>query len=108
MRTWFSSRLRTFLTALALAAVLGVLQLPAPRALLAADEAAPPRPRLAVLLVFDQMRGDYVQKWRPLFGEGGFRRLQEEGAWFPNCHFPYAFTLTAPGHASLVTGTTPS
>jgi predicted AlkP superfamily pyrophosphatase or phosphodiesterase len=65
------------------------------------------KPRLAVLVVFDQMRGDYVSRWEKLFGEGGFRRLQKDGAWFQNCHYPYAYTLTAPGHASLSTGTSP-
>src|SRR5581483_5554696 len=74
---------------------------------LAAQEPAPARPRLAVLIVFDQMRGDYLQKWQPLFGEGGFKRLMSEGAWFTNCHYPYAFTLTAPGHASMATGCSP-
>src|SRR5579859_4430258 len=63
--------------------------------------------KLAVIVVFDQMRGDYLGRWEKLFGEGGFRRLMKEGAWFQNCHYPYAFTLTAPGHASLVTGTSP-
>jgi predicted AlkP superfamily pyrophosphatase or phosphodiesterase len=65
-------------------------------------------PKLVVLVVFDQMRGDYLKKWQPLFGEGGFKRLQNDGAWFTNCHYPYAYTLTAAGHTSLVTGTTPS
>jgi predicted AlkP superfamily pyrophosphatase or phosphodiesterase len=65
-------------------------------------------PKLVVLVVFDQMRGDYPKKWQPLFGEGGFKRLQKDGAWFTNCHYPYAYTLTAAGHTSLVTGTTPS
>jgi hypothetical protein len=66
------------------------------------------RPRLAVLVVFDQMRGDYLVNWEKLFGPGGFRRLQQEGAWFRNCHYPYAGTLTAAGHASMATGCTPS
>ncbi len=66
------------------------------------------RPRLVVMVVFDQMRGDYLKKWQPLFVEGGFKRLQTEGAWFANCHYPYTYTLTAPGHASLSTGTYPS
>ena len=63
--------------------------------------------KLAVIVVFDQMRGDYLARWEKLYGEGGFRRLMTEGAWFQNCHYPYAYTLTAPGHASLVTGTSP-
>jgi predicted AlkP superfamily pyrophosphatase or phosphodiesterase len=64
-------------------------------------------PKLVVLVVFDQMRGDYPKKWQPLFGDGGFKRLQSDGAWFTNCHYPYAYTVTSAGHASLVTGTTP-
>ncbi len=66
------------------------------------------RPRLAVLLVFDQMRGDYLTRWQGLFGDGGLARLQKEGTWFRNCHYPYANTLTAPGHASLGTGASPN
>ncbi len=64
-------------------------------------------PKLVVLVVFDQMRGDYLKKWQPLFGDGGFKRLQTDGAWFTNCHYPYTYTLTAAGHTSLVTGTSP-
>ncbi len=67
----------------------------------------PAKPKLAVIVVFDQMRGDYLEKWQDLFGEGGFKRLQSEGAWFTNCHYPYSDTLTAVGHTSLVTGTSP-
>jgi hypothetical protein len=65
------------------------------------------RPRLVVLVVFDQMRGDYLSRWEKLYGEGGFRRLLTDGAWYRNCHYPYAGTLTAPGHASMVTGRLP-
>ena len=40
-----------------------------------------PRVKLAVLVVFDQMRGDYLaEKWQPLFRNDGFVRLQTEGA----------------------------
>ncbi len=62
---------------------------------------------MAIIVVFDQLRGDYLVKWQHLFGEGGFKRLQTEGAWFTNCHYPYSDTVTAAGHASLVTGTSP-
>ena len=65
--------------------------------------AAPGPPRLAVLIVFDQMRGDYLKRWQSLYGTGGFRRLCTEGAWFTNCHYPYANTVTAAGHASIAT-----
>jgi predicted AlkP superfamily pyrophosphatase or phosphodiesterase len=66
-----------------------------------------PPPRLVVLVVFDQMRGDYLDRWEKLYGPDGFRRLQRDGAWFRNCHFPYAYTATAPGHASLATSCSP-
>src|SRR6516162_5332710 len=71
------------------------------------EPAAPQKPRLAVLIFFDQLRGDYLTRWDALFGEGGFHRLEREGAWFQNCRYPYAATFTAPGHASLATGCCP-
>ncbi|MCS7270565.1 MAG: alkaline phosphatase family protein [Gemmataceae bacterium] len=68
---------------------------------------ATPPVRLAVLLVFDQLRGDFLERWADLFGPDGFRRLQQQGAWFVNCHYPYGVTTTGPGHASIMTGTCP-
>jgi predicted AlkP superfamily pyrophosphatase or phosphodiesterase len=68
----------------------------------------PAKPKLVVLVVFDQMRGDYLTKWEKLYDKDGFGRLLRDGAWFQNCHYPYAFTLTAPGHASIATGCPPS
>jgi predicted AlkP superfamily pyrophosphatase or phosphodiesterase len=73
----------------------------------AAQPADKPAVKLVVLVVFDQMRGDYLDKWKPLFGPGGFNRLQDDGAWFANCHYPYATTTTGPGHASILSGTCP-
>lgn len=71
----------------------------------AASEQGPVQ--LAVLLVFDQLRGDYLVRWNDLFEKDGFRRLLDDGAWFQNCHYPYADTKTGPGHASLSTGCSP-
>lgn len=71
----------------------------------AADPPTGPKVKLAVVVFFDQMRGDYLQRWRPLFGEGGFKRLTTDGAWFTDCHYPYATTTTGPGHASALSGT---
>lgn len=67
----------------------------------------PAVPRLAVLVVFDQMRGDYLDRWGKHFADDGFRRLEREGAWFTHCHYPYAVTFTAAGHASFLTGCSP-
>src|SRR5581483_2466780 len=63
---------------------------------------------LAVLVIFDQLRGDYLSRWDELFGKDGFHRLEREGAWFQNCHYSYSNTLTGAGHASLATGTWPA
>jgi predicted AlkP superfamily pyrophosphatase or phosphodiesterase len=74
-----------------------------------AAPAAPPHttaPRLVVLFVVDQMRADYLDRFRARFGPDGFRQLLA-GARFTECAYPYAITETAPGHATLATGTTP-
>ena len=64
-------------------------------------------PRLAVVIVIDQFRGDYLAKFGPHFGEGGFRRLLANGVSYTQAHYRHAATLTAPGHATILTGTTP-
>jgi Type I phosphodiesterase / nucleotide pyrophosphatase len=93
--------------AVSLATIVWLLMLPVAGNEASSGEQEPARPKLVVMVVFDQMRGDYLKKWQPLFTDGGFKRLQSDGAWFTNCHYPYAYTLTAAGHTSLVTGTSP-
>ncbi len=66
------------------------------------------KPRLLVLVVFDQMRGDYLERWGSLFGTDGFGRLTKNGAWYTQCHYPYATTQTGPGHASMLSGCSPA
>jgi hypothetical protein len=66
--------------------------------------AEPVRPRLAVVISLDQFRGDYLERFGPYFGEGGFKRLLEGGANFQNCHYRHSVTLTAPGHATILSG----
>lgn len=66
-----------------------------------------PRPKLVVMLVVDQMRGDYVDKFRGQW-TGGLRRLVEEGAWFRDAAYPYAATETCVGHATISTGAFPA
>jgi predicted AlkP superfamily pyrophosphatase or phosphodiesterase len=62
------------------------------------------RPKLIVIIVIDQFRGDYLERYRDLFGEGGFRLFLDHGANFSECNYNYANTRTAPGHATLFTG----
>lgn len=61
-------------------------------------------PRLVVVITIDQFRGDYLERYRDQFGDGGFRLFLDHGAYFPNCNYNYANTRTAPGHATLFTG----
>jgi len=63
-----------------------------------------PAPRLAVVVVVEQMRADFLVRFRPYFGEGGFKRLLEDGADYQNCHYQHALTITAPGHATILSG----
>ncbi|MGA2102943.1 MAG: alkaline phosphatase family protein [Candidatus Sulfotelmatobacter sp.] len=61
-------------------------------------------PKLVVVIVIDQFRGDYLERYRDQFGDSGFRLLLDHGAYFSNCNYNYANTRTAPGHATLFTG----
>ncbi len=62
------------------------------------------RPKLVVIVVIDQFRGDYLERYRDQWGEGGFRLWLDHGANFTDCNYDYANTRTAPGHATLLTG----
>ncbi|SFZ89312.1 Predicted pyrophosphatase or phosphodiesterase, AlkP superfamily [Flaviramulus basaltis] len=65
------------------------------------------RPKLVVGIVVDQMRYDYLTRFYNRFGEGGFKRMMNEGFNCKNNQFNYIPTKTGPGHASIYTGTTP-
>jgi predicted AlkP superfamily pyrophosphatase or phosphodiesterase len=62
------------------------------------------RPKLVVVIVIDQFRGDYLERYHDEFGDSGFRFLIDHGAYFANCNYNYANTRTAPGHSTLFTG----
>jgi predicted AlkP superfamily pyrophosphatase or phosphodiesterase len=63
-------------------------------------------PKLIVVLVVDQMRADYLQRfdrhWR-----GGFRTLLDKGIVFENARYPYLGTVTCAGHSTIGTGALP-
>jgi predicted AlkP superfamily pyrophosphatase or phosphodiesterase len=74
--------------------------------------AQPAQPRasglkLVVILAVDQMRGDYIDRYRRQW-TAGLKRLVSEGAWFRQADYPYFNTITCAGHASISTGTMPS
>ena len=66
------------------------------------------RPKLVVGVVVDQMRWDYLSRYYDQFTEDGFRRLVDKGFSFDNCLINYLPTVTAIGHTSVYTGTTPA
>ncbi|OWY23205.1 alkaline phosphatase family protein [Sphingobacteriales bacterium UPWRP_1] len=66
------------------------------------------RPRLVVGIVVDQMRTDYVYRYWNKLGKNGLKKLVNKGFVCANTQFNYVPTYTAPGHASVYTGATPS
>jgi predicted AlkP superfamily pyrophosphatase or phosphodiesterase len=66
------------------------------------------KPKLVVGIVVDQMRFEYLNRFQSKYGEGGFKRLMNQGFTVKNGHYNYVPTVTGPGHASVYTGSTPS
>ena len=66
------------------------------------------RPKLVVGIVVDQMRWDFLYKYQAKYGNGGFKRLLNEGYSFNNVMIDYIPTVTALGHTSIYTGSVPS
>ena len=64
------------------------------------------RPKLVVGLVVDQMRWDYLYNYQ--WGEGGFKTLLTDGYRCNNTIIDYVPTVTAAGHATIYSGTTPA
>jgi len=63
------------------------------------------KPRLVVVLVLDQFRGDYLDRYRDDFKTAsGFNLFLKRGAYFTDCYYDYGNTMTAPGHSTIGTG----
>jgi predicted AlkP superfamily pyrophosphatase or phosphodiesterase len=65
------------------------------------------RPRLVVLLVVDGLPQRQVLALRDQLAPDGFARFLDRGAWFANAHSEHAYTVTAAGHAAVLTGAYP-
>ena len=65
-------------------------------------------PRLAVNIVVSGMRSTDIDRYGHNFGEGGFRKLAENGATFTECYLGYAQTHTPAGAATIATGAMPA
>lgn len=66
------------------------------------------RPKLVIGIVVDQMRWDYLYRYYDRYGEGGFKRLLKEGFSAEQTFINYLPSYTAPGHASIYTGSVPA
>src|SRR5437660_11870280 len=93
--------------AFVLAAALAIVGEIGPRT----DQAVPPPargtpPKLAVMLVVDQMWGEYLDQFKTRWA-AGFRRFVDRGAWFRNAAYPYLNTVTCVGHSTISTGAFP-
>ena len=69
-------------------------------------EASPPK--LGVAVRVDQLRYDYLERQQALFSKGGFALLSEKGSFLTFAHYPYAPTVTGPGHATFLSGAPPA
>lgn len=65
-------------------------------------------PKLLVAVVVDQLRYDYLERFEDQFTTNGFRLLMDQGAFMTAAHFSYVPTVTAPGHATYLSGAPPS
>jgi hypothetical protein len=63
------------------------------------------KPKLVIVLVFDQFRGDYLDRYRSEFkAKNGWNLFLKQGAHFTDCYYDYANLVTAAGHATIGTG----
>lgn len=65
------------------------------------------KPKLVIGIVIDQMKQEYLYRFDAKFSADGFKRVQNAGFTCKNTHYNYIPTNTAPGHASIYTGSTP-
>src|SRR6059036_3037187 len=66
-----------------------------------------PKPRLVVVITVDQLRPDYLERYRPQL-LGGFAMLLKTGASFTDAYQDHAVTETAPGHSTILSGRWPA
>jgi len=67
----------------------------------------PSRPKLVVVITVDQLRPDYLTRWKSQLS-GGLGQLATEGAVFTDGYQDHAVTETAPGHSTILSGLWPA
>ena len=58
-------------------------------------------------IIIDQLRSDYMDAFTPLYGQGGFQRLKEQGRFYSQAEYPFSSPDKASAVACLMTGTSP-
>src|ERR1051326_5705448 len=76
-------------------------------ALVAGPSRPAPQPRLGVVIPVDQLRPDYLDRYRPQL-RSGLAMLLKQGAVFTEAYHDHAITETAPGHATILSGRWPA
>lgn len=66
------------------------------------------KPRLVLLIVVDQFRYDYLERFGDLFEANGLGRLLRDGASWTQSNYDHMPTYTAPGHSTMMTGAWPA
>ncbi len=66
------------------------------------------KPKLIVGIVVDQMRSEQLYRYEKKYSEDGFKRILREGFNYKNTQYNYSPTVTAAGHSSIYSGTTPA
>ena len=66
------------------------------------------RPKLVVGIVIDQMRWDYLYRYYNRYGNGGFKRLINQGFSCENTLISHLPSYTAVGHSTIFTGSVPA
>jgi len=67
-----------------------------------------PRPKLVVGIMVDQMRWDYLYRYYERYGNGGFKRMLNEGFSCENAYINYVPSVTGIGHSTVYTGSVPA
>ena len=68
----------------------------------------PDKPKLVVGIIVEQLRFDQIDRFRDKFSENGIKRLLNEGTFFRNAEYDYILTQSAPGFATISSGTEPA
>lgn len=67
----------------------------------------PESPKLIISIVIEDMRYDYINRYWDNFGDGGFKKLVQEGSFCRNANYNYMLTQTSAGFATIATGCEP-